>query len=461
MPRVRSALLAYEAKKSLRSYLRSRLWYWAKKDNFTISLDYAIHLLNSKPNDPFALCVGAEIAKYSGEKELEEKCRKASSRLAFVKGSADIFDLLSSDGVSANDIRFWKDDLEFKFGSYPLSSYLPCEQKKEVPKEESLLVKSSATLESIQEYCSEASLRVNCTPLVEVLHPAESPYGRGLFTLQKVNAGSCLLIDEPIMVFPGSKNVCAYCLTPVHTDNALKGTIDSKRRSVIGIDCPHCGLERYCSVRCCKAAWDAYHCCTCRVRNESFSEWHEKVKEDLVNGKDFWGDPNSSYRVSLACLAVSKLCAMATVKQCHPLKLEKINFLRGIAHFERSTALHQVGSLAVLLSSVLHQPYLFLEDALSLFAVLQTNEFLVEGNVALYPLLSLLNHSCIPNCVTVGTSGNLAKRQLLAVTNIREGEQLFIDYNSSLSSLLKYEDRKALCAQRQFTCCCPKCLRKE
>lgn len=461
MPRVRSGLLAFEAKKSLRSYLRSRLWYWARKDNFTISLDYAIHLLNSKPNDPFALCVGEEIAKYSGEKELEDKCRRASSKLSFVKRSADVLDLLSCDDVAANDIRLWRDELKIKYGSFPKANYLICDHEKEVPKEESLLVKSSATLESIQEFCFEASFRANYKPLVEVLHPPESPYGRGLFTLQKVNAGSCLLIDEPIMVFPGSKNVCAYCLTPVHTVNALEGHSDKEERSALGIDCPHCGLERYCSARCCKAAWEAYHCCTCRVRNEAFSEWHEKVKETLASCKEFWGDPNSSYRVSLACLAVSKLCAMATVKQCHPLKMEKINFLRGIAHYERKTTLHQVGSLAVLLSSTLHQPYLFLEDVLSLFAVLQTNEFLVDGNVALYPLLSLLNHSCIPNCVAVGTSGKPAKRQLLAITNIREGEQLFIDYNSSLSSLLKYDDRKALCAQRQFTCCCPKCLRKE
>lgn len=461
MPRVRASLLAQEAKKSLREYLRNRLWHWATKENFALSLDYAIHLLNSKPNDPFALYIGEEIAKYSGQTELEQKCRKASSSLAFIKGVSDVSSLLPGEGPSAISIQEWKENLRKKFGSSLSSSAHSTEERPQVPSEESLLVKSSASLEAIQRHCREASLRASTTPQVEVLHPAESQYGRGLYALHRIAAGSTILIDEPIMAFAGSSHACAHCLAPIETSSAVNEDTRGSGSRICAVGCPHCGLERYCSTSCCKAAWETYHCCSCRSRNPSYSEWHEKVKESLLSDRDRWADPNSSYRVSLACLAVGKICAMATVKQCHPLKMDKIRFLRGVAHYDRDTALHQIGSLAVLLSSALHQPYLFLEDVLSIFAILQTNEFLVEGSITLYPLLSLLNHSCVPNCIAVGTSGNPTKRQLIALSNIREGEQLFIDYNSSLSSRLAYEDRKALCAQRQFTCFCMKCLRKE
>lgn len=462
MPRVRSAFLAQEAKNALRQYLKSRLWHWAAKENFALSLDYTIHLLNSRPNDPLALCIGEEIAKYSGQSELEAKCRKASKSLAFIKSVSDVSELLSDGGSpSAGSILDWKRNLKKKFGAPLGSASASSEGHSLAPTEESLLVMSSASLDTIQKHCVDASLRVSSKPLVEVLHPPESPYGRGLFALQRVTAGTPLLIDEPIMTFSGSSHACAHCLAPIETSPSGSGSSTERGGSNTGVDCPHCGLERYCSSRCCKAAWEAYHCCCCQSRNSAYSEWHEKVNKTLMSDKTRWADPNSSYRVSLACLAVGKICAMATVQQSHPLKMEKINFLQGIAHYDRDTALHQVGSLAVLLSAALHQPYLFLEDLLSIFAILQTNEFLIEGNIGIYAILSLLNHSCVPNCIAVGTSGNPAKRQLVAVGNIREGEQLFIDYNSTLSSRLTYEDRKALCAQRQFTCFCVKCLRKE
>ncbi|CCW71180.1 unnamed protein product [Phytomonas sp. Hart1] len=166
-------------------------------------------------------------------------------------------------------------------------------------------------------------------------------------------------------------------------------------------------------------------------------------------------------RGALSCLAVAKLCAMATIGRLHPLALPALHFLRGIVDYEPATALAEVGALAVALSEFFHQPNLFMEEVLSLLALLQTNEFFLpeSGGIALFPSLSFLNHSCEPNCAVVQGDGPL-QRRLISLRDIRDGEQLFIDYNSHLTSTLDYEHRKALCAQRHFECFCAKCIRR-
>lgn len=444
MPRVRTALLARESRKQLQEYLKGRLWFWAVKQNFALSTDYAIHLLNSSSKDPFGLVIGTEIAKHSGQSSLAEKCEQASRRLAFIKDVEDICDLLPLDGnPSADDVRSWRRDLQEKYASNNALA----------PVEESLCVTGSATLAEIQKRCVIASQRVNTIPVVEVLEPLESIYGRGLYATGRITAGKCLLVDEPLMVQAGSSTVCAHCLSPIDgMASAGKGAVA----------CPLCENEHYCSAACREAAWESSHCCSCASQNPQYAEWSKNIMLNVEKDKGSgWSDSTSPYRAALATLAVSKLCAMATVKQCHPLSLDGIDCLRGVADYDRETALSEVGNLAVLLSSSFRQPYLFMEDVLSLFAVLQSNEFLVNGNIALYGLLSLLNHSCCPNCRVVGTTGKPTKRQLIAIKDIRDGEQLFIDYNSGLTTSLSYEDRKALCAQRHFACFCQKCIRRE
>ncbi|KEG06108.1 SET and MYND domain-containing protein [Trypanosoma grayi] len=100
-----------------------------------------------------------------------------------------------------------------------------------------------------------------------------------------------------------------------------------------------------------------------------------------------------------------------------------------------------------------------MEEVLSLFALVQTNEFLLPNGMALYHGYSFLNHSCEPNCALVGSGA--MNRHLVTLRDVREGEQLFINYNASLTTCVSYEDRRALCQQRHFECFCPKCVRRE
>lgn len=439
MPRIRAAVLLQESRNAMRPYLQSKLWHWAVQENYTLSTDYAIHLLNHCAKDALGLCVGGLVARLAGQDELASRCDRATERLLFIKEKKDICDLLNERyRVPPEQVRSWRAD-----------RLKDIQEGRQIPAEESIAVASSAPMEDLQKAVSVAARRVQKEALVEVLEPQHSPSGRGLYTSKAVAAGTVLLVDEPLVVQSGSRSVCAQCLA----------TVDPS----LAVTCRHCEEESYCSSSCRDLAWTASHSCCCISVNTEYSRWAHSAWEVMEKERSRPGavtDSTSSYRAALACLAVGKLCAMATVAHCHPLELPGLSFLRGVAEYQRSTALSEVGSLAVVLSSALRQPYLFMEEILSLFALLQTNEFLVEGSTALYPVLSLLNHSCVANCTTIGTVRAPAQRQLVALRDLRDGEQLFIDYNSALSTL-KYEDRKALCAQRHFTCFCSKCIRKE
>jgi SET and MYND domain-containing protein len=110
----------------------------------------------------------------------------------------------------------------------------------------------------------------------------------------------------------------------------------------------------------------------------------------------------------------------------------------------------------VTLAFALRQTHLGLEEVLLLFAAIQTNEFLLEAGTCLFPVLSLLNHSCVPNCEVVGPRAS--SKDLVALSDIRPGEQLLIDYNPQLTGSLSYSQRKELFAQRHFECFCGKCI---
>jgi SET domain-containing protein len=73
----------------------------------------------------------------------------------------------------------------------------------------------------------------------------------------------------------------------------------------------------------------------------------------------------------------------------------------------------------------------------------------------IYPLSSFINHHCVPNA-QVGFVNNTIV--ITALTDIRDGDQLFIDYFSGLSPT---SPRNPLLeAIYGFKCTCSKCLRR-
>lgn len=440
-----------QAKREMGEFLRGKCWQAASRYQFGLALDYVIHLLNHSSKDPLGLYLGESVAKACGEAELERRCHVASRRLSYIRDVSDVSQLVKSGGggvdalptPSTTELVEWKRSLEL--------------QSSQSSEEESLAVSSHTPLLEINKLCEGSCRRATGgVVLAEVLKPIQSVSGRGMYATKHIPSGSCVLVDEPTVVAAAHGNVCASCLIPI--EKAGKGS-----RTVV---CHACEEEAYCSDHCRAKAWESYHSCTCRARNDMYATWQDGMREALKSASSASSrlDPTSNSRAALTCLAVGKVCAIATMQQRHPMSIDGIRFLDGIAHFSRSTAVAEVGRLAVTLSTALRQPYLFMEEVLSLFAVLQTNEFLINGSLALYPTLSFLNHSCVPNCTAVGTTRCPVKRQLITLRDVRAGEELMIDYTGGIapsSSSLSWEDRKALCQQRGFTCYCAKCIRGE
>ena len=80
------------------------------------------------------------------------------------------------------------------------------------------------------------------------------------------------------------------------------------------------------------------------------------------------------------------------------------------------------------------------------------NAEMQEVGVGLYPSMSLLNHSCDPNCSIVFNGPHLLLR---AVRDVEAGEELTICYLDML--MTSEERRKQLRDQYCFDCDCFRC----
>ncbi|KPA83720.1 hypothetical protein ABB37_01968 [Leptomonas pyrrhocoris] len=477
MPRVRAARAAWYAGVELDAHLRQRAWHWAVKKNYALSAEYCIRLLNRHPQDTLGLVLGAVAGQRTRQDVFAAKCAEAlqescarkcvSSTEALVQLTLPTTPVPSSKSAAASPtLPSVEEVLALR---QEVAAADAAVRDAGAAEDESIRVDSAEPLASTQQRVRRACLRCATPPLAELLEPQDTTYGRGLYATRLISSRQAILGESPLLVQRYDEAKCAHCLAP------LSARVDAPGdRDALGVPCPHCQEETYCSEGCRAAAWSQYHACSCAAQNAELAQWSRGMQELLHRGKveDGGGaaagvaDSGSEARAALSCLAVAKICAMATVQQVHPLAMPGISSLRGIADYEPATALSEIGALAVALSAALRQPNLFMEEVLSLFALLQTNEFFSTSGLALYAALSMVNHSCDPNCALVSGSGPAQRAKpmekfLVALRPIREGEQLFIAYNAGLTTKLSYEDRKALCAQRHFECFCPRCLRRE
>ena len=82
--------------------------------------------------------------------------------------------------------------------------------------------------------------------------------------------------------------------------------------------------------------------------------------------------------------------------------------------------------------------------------------FPAQKGVAVFPLLSKINHSCAPNCFVVWSRDNSA--QLVAAADLPAGAELSIDYlGDRADEYTGARRRRWLEAQYGFVCSCSKC----
>eukprot|EP00759_Apiculatamorpha_spiralis_P027601 PhF_6_TR30388/c0_g1_i1/m.44548/K11426/SMYD; SET and MYND domain-containing protein len=283
-----------------------------------------------------------------------------------------------------------------------------------------------------------------------------SGFGRGIFATKEVPAGTVVLRDKPFLSLPTTTqrgaSICDNCLAPCHSNEQKMANpeVETSPQCVLNAKCP----VSFCSVQCAGDAGASYHGPICE--NQSFKAFDGMCQGGNMESVDNNQDTTSA--IARTCRMIGRISALSTVRETHPLILPEIAPLSGYVKYESRNVFDQVSSLTLDLGQSLRQPLFFLEDFMSLYAVIQMNEVVVTNGVRLYPYVSFLNHSCVPNA-EIDDSDPQGKIIVKTIEPVKVGQQIFVNYNPRISNL-PHEQRAAYHEQRGFTCTCQRCVNK-
>ncbi|KAM4771724.1 histone-lysine N-methyltransferase SMYD3 isoform 2-T2 [Rhinophrynus dorsalis] len=254
--------------------------------------------------------------------------------------------------------------------------------------------------------------------------------GNGLRATRDLALGETVVIAYPyVYTVCRGKNqraACDYCL----------------RRKEKLLRCSQCKFARYCDSCCQKDAWqDHKKECIC------LKSILPSVPSDSVRlvGKIIFKQLQQPDCASEELYRISDL-------QSHIKELNE-EMKEGLGHLATALELYLKKEIQ---DSLLLPPGFHILD---LFGKVTCNSFTIsdgemqEVGVGLYPSMSLLNHSCDPNCVIVFEG----KRLLLhTVKEILKGEELTISYIDV--KMPTHERQNQLQRQYCFICKCHRCL---
>lgn len=116
--------------------------------------------------------------------------------------------------------------------------------------------------------------------------------------------------------------------------------------------------------------------------------------------------------------------------------------------------------MANIVNFILQWPQINIKDIAENFSKFACNAHTICDSelrplgTGLYPVISIINHSCLPNSVLV-FEGRLAV--IRAVKHIPQGDEVLISYIETAGSTMTRQ--KALKEQYLFTCTCPRCIK--
>ncbi|KAJ8290595.1 hypothetical protein GJAV_G00015040 [Gymnothorax javanicus] len=252
--------------------------------------------------------------------------------------------------------------------------------------------------------------------------------GNGLRAVSSLQAGELLFSAKPFACCVSKrvmKFTCENCLS---------------RKNML-LRCSRCKTSHYCDASCQKQSWLEH-------------------KEECLRLKCLYpAIPADSVRLVAKILSKLLNRSKSTAEKLYSLE-ELESHLTEMSDQKRS----ELEDLCVALRLYLKEETEYLSqllpglDPINIIAKVACNCFsisdgeLQEVGVGLYPSMSLLNHSCSPNCVMVFEGRML---QLRAVKNIRPLEELTISYTDVM---MPSQDRKEqLKDQYYFLCECEGC----
>ncbi|KND00705.1 uncharacterized protein SPPG_09147 [Spizellomyces punctatus DAOM BR117] len=254
--------------------------------------------------------------------------------------------------------------------------------------------------------------------LLEVEETSER--GRGIFARENLSAGTTLLEERAYATVVDDKHLqshCSLCFSP----NAR-------------FRCSKCTLLHYCSQTCQRKDWTLHRSeCACFRR----------------------------IAPRRPPTAIRALCRLLWVRQKYPNSFDAINALQSHSLDYSKEKLETFAQMAALIRTIIGEesclPPSEMIDLLCRFScnsISVSDGELVNIGVGVFPVLSLVNHSCSPNAAIIF---NGERATLRAIKNIQVDEEICQSYMEIAEP--RYVRRKELKETYFFDCRCPLCLR--
>lgn len=309
----------------------------------------------------------------------------------------------------------------------------------------------------------------------------DSHGGRGLFAKSDIEIGSVLIVETPFSSFllpEFNLTHCHYCCN----------------RVFLPFPCRQCSGVIFCSLSCRQAAWVKFHWAECRIfkniqNNQGnlgllasrmiltagvdnilkFDELLDDGKVDINSGFDEEGVYNSEnygtsyYLVNHSDKRALKDLISRTISAIFYLK--QLEFIGLFSGADRALQCEEEARREVLklkysvgghiLRNIMMLPCNAHEvSEFSLNVKNPPMSVTVEIGGAVYPVLSLLNHSCDPSVVR-HSFGNVCVAR--TIRSIRKGEELKDNYGA-LYATHDFATRVEKLSQYYFKCSCEACL---
>ncbi|XP_021900600.1 histone-lysine N-methyltransferase ASHR1 isoform X2 [Carica papaya] len=266
---------------------------------------------------------------------------------------------------------------------------------------------------------------------------------RGLTISNFPNKGRCLLTTRDF--YPGEVVISQQPYVCVSNNSSTDSRCDGCFTTSNLKKCSACQIVWYCGSTCQKLEWKLHRLecqALCRL---------EKDRRKLVT---------PSIRLMLKLYLRKKLQNEKVISTTAMNNFKLVEVL--VAHMsdieEKQLVLY--AQMASLVNLILQWPDINIKEIAENFSKLACNAHTICDSelrpvgTGLYPVVSIINHSCLPNAVLV-FEGRVAV--VRAVQNIPKGSEVSISYIETAGSTMTRQ--KVLKEQYFFDCTCPRCIK--
>ncbi|KAL5558349.1 hypothetical protein UlMin_034560 [Ulmus minor] len=255
--------------------------------------------------------------------------------------------------------------------------------------------------------------------------------GRCLFTTRDFHPGEVIISEKPYVCVPNNSGVLSRC-------DGCFGTSNLKK-------CSACQVVWYCSSKCQKEEWKLH-----RLECEALSKLEMERRKSVT----------PSIRLMLKLYIKRK---MENDKVIPTTALDGYKLVEAlVSHMSEIDEMQLVlyAQMANLVNLILQQSDINIKEIAENFSKLACNAHTICDSelrplgTGLFPVISIINHSCLPNCVLVFEERSAVVR---AVQHIPKDAEVSISYIETAGSTMTRQ--KALKEQYLFTCKCPRCCK--